>query len=87
MQPAQVPPDGAPPPSATRPPGVGSPGPAPATPRIRGVAWSERGSRPLGGPADIADALRDEGTRVWVDVTAPIEAESRISPGFSTSIP
>jgi magnesium transporter len=50
-----------------------SPPPAPDDrwPRIRGVAWSAGGARPIASRDDLAVALEDPGARLWVDVTAP----------------
>lgn len=40
-------------------------------PRIRGVAWTPAGTRPIAGREALAEALADSAARVWVDVTAP----------------
>ncbi|HEX5148330.1 MAG TPA: magnesium transporter CorA family protein, partial [Candidatus Limnocylindrales bacterium] len=62
------------PPSPMQPP---TPGPVPdeAWPRIRGVAWTPSGTRPIGSRDDLAEALKDASARLWVDVTAPSHIE------------
>jgi magnesium transporter len=40
-------------------------------PRIRGVAWTPAGTRPIDGRDDLATALADPEARLWVDVSAP----------------
>jgi magnesium transporter len=40
-------------------------------PRIRGVAWTAAGPRPIDGREELAAVLGDPEARLWVDVTAP----------------
>ena len=42
-------------------------------PRIRGVAWSPSGARPIAGRDALVRALEDQEARVWVDLTAPAD--------------
>jgi magnesium transporter len=54
-----------------------TPGPSPEDgwPRIRGLARTASGTRPIGSRADLAAALADPAARLWVDVTAPSHIE------------
>jgi len=56
------------------PPKLEAPAPAGGWPLIRGVAWSPTGTREFTRREDLAAALADPETRVWVDVTAPADA-------------
>lgn len=45
----------------------------PEWPRIKGVAWSPAGTRRIASRDELAEALADPESKVWVDVTAPGE--------------
>ena len=51
--------------------GAAPPADDPEWPRIKGVAWSPAGKRHIASRDDLAAALADEDTNIWVDVTAP----------------